>query len=57
MGLYLYLDEMDPSDNHLQEIRHGLEKKLYTYLSIDDFQNMKEKYAQGIPLLGDKDDE
>jgi hypothetical protein len=45
IGLYLFLKDREPElDMRLRSLVDRLEQVLFTRLSIDDFENLEEKY-------------
>jgi hypothetical protein len=52
IGLYLFLKNREPElDIRLRSLLDRIERILFTRLSIDDFENLEEKYKKNQIIL------
>ena len=52
IGLYLFLKNREPElDMRLRSLLDRIERILFTRLSIDDFENLEEKYKKNQIIL------
>lgn len=52
IGLYLFLKNREPElDMRLRSLLDRMERILFTRLSIDDFENLEEKYNKNQIIL------
>ncbi len=52
IGLYLFLKNREPElDTRLRSLLDRIERILFTRLSIDDFENLEEKYKKNQIIL------